>query len=58
MPTMYDLLAFFIDKHGGDIKPMQTRDPDVLRRPQHPYELGLSKLLSSQRQDIQPSVLI
>ncbi len=38
---MYDLLAFFIDKHGGDIKPMQTRDPSVLKQSQHPYELGL-----------------
>ncbi|XP_033634198.1 uncharacterized protein LOC117295605 isoform X4 [Asterias rubens] len=41
MPTMYDLLAFFIEKHGGDIKPMQTRDPSALKQSQHPYECGL-----------------
>ncbi|XP_038073932.1 uncharacterized protein LOC119742007 isoform X2 [Patiria miniata] len=39
MKTMYDLLAFFIEKHGGNIRPMTTRD---LKTPQHPYELGLS----------------
>ncbi|XP_022102953.1 uncharacterized protein LOC110985853 isoform X7 [Acanthaster planci] len=39
MRTMYDLLAFFIEKHGGNIRPIQTRD---LKTPQHPYELGLS----------------
>jgi hypothetical protein len=40
LKTMYDLLAFFIEKHGGNIRPIQTKD---LKTPQHPYELGLSE---------------
>ena len=36
--TMYELIMFFIERSGGNLKPIQTRDPRVLRLPDNLYE--------------------
>ena len=35
---MYDLIMFFIERSGGNLKPIQTRDPKVLKLPDNLYE--------------------
>ncbi|XP_033124064.1 uncharacterized protein LOC117122565 isoform X3 [Anneissia japonica] len=42
LPTMYDLIKFFVEKSGGNLKPMQTNDFRQLKLPHSLYEEGLS----------------
>ena len=35
---MYELIMFFIERSGGNLKPIQTRDPKVLKLPDNLYE--------------------
>ncbi|XP_072037782.1 uncharacterized protein [Amphiura filiformis] len=42
--NMYDLIMFFIERSGGNLKPIQTRDPKVLKLPDNLYEHRFQQL--------------
>ncbi|XP_071964326.1 uncharacterized protein [Antedon mediterranea] len=42
LPTMYDLIKFFVEKSGGNLKPMETNDFRRLKLPHSLYEEGFS----------------